>query len=115
MGQHKRSKKVKEIKYEDVPKYAKKRERELKIRKFKRKVKKVVGKKRDLKQTVTRAKPVLKKVGEAVRKGVEFERKAFKFGAEAVRKGWEFGFEKPLEMREKALKEMEKQREELGY
>jgi hypothetical protein len=60
-------------------------------------------------------KSLLKRIGEATRKGIEFEKKAFKFGGKAISKGWEYGFEKSFEMRDKMQREMEKQREEMGY
>ena len=62
-----------------------------------------------------RSEPVMQKVGTTIRKGIDFERKAFSFGTKAIGKGWEYGFSKPAEMREKMQEEMEKQREEMGY
>jgi len=121
MGSHIRKKskkrtKLEEIRYEDVPKYAKRRKREETIKgigKGLRKFGKKTGK--SIRETREKSKPFFKSLGETVKKGIEFEKKAFKFGGEAISKGWEYGFEKPLEMREKSQKEMDKQREELGF
>ena len=132
MGSHKRKKsrpkmKLEEIKYEDIPKYAKKRKREESIKKIGKSFKKIkrktvrnIGKtvkktKKSIISTREKSKPILKRIGENVKKGIEFEKEAFKFGGKAVSKGWEWGFEKPLKMREKAQREMEKQRKELGF
>lgn len=81
-------------------KSAKKREKQ--IKEFKKKVEKFKKETR----------PKLKKFGKGVKKVVEFERKAVKFGGKAIKGGYELAFEKPAEMREELMEDMEKERNE---